>query len=77
MSYKFFENKDCEYYPCHDGERLNCLFCFCPIYFIEDCGGRYGCVNINGKQVKDCSACGIPHSKNGYEYIIEKIKQHE
>ena len=30
-SYRFFANKDCKYYPCHQGlEAFNCLFCYCP-----------------------------------------------
>ena len=28
-SYRFFENKECQYYPCHKGiENMNCLFCY-------------------------------------------------
>lgn len=35
-SYKFFENKECEYYPCHkDMESINCLFCYCPLYHLD------------------------------------------
>ena len=33
--YKFFQNKKCEYFPCHKGipeEDFNCLFCYCPLY---------------------------------------------
>ena len=42
-SYKFFENKDCKYYPCHKGlDKINCLFCYCPLYTLgKACGGRY------------------------------------
>ena len=26
-SYRFFENRDCQYFPCHQGlEDFNCLF---------------------------------------------------
>ena len=28
----------------------------------------------DGILVKDCSNCLIPHSKNGYDYIIEKLQ---
>ncbi|MBQ3009245.1 MAG: metal-binding protein, partial [Oscillospiraceae bacterium] len=32
-SFRFFENRDCEYYPCHKTDHpLNCLFCYCPLY---------------------------------------------
>ncbi len=35
MSYKFFENKDCEFYPCHKVSEQNCLFCFCQLYNLD------------------------------------------
>lgn len=69
-SYKFFSNKSCEYYPCHDLEEQNCLFCYCPLYYIEDCGGDY---NTLGSGLKDCSTCTIPHISELYDYIIEEI----
>ena len=32
-SYRFFSNRECQYYPCHEGiEEMNCLFCYCPLY---------------------------------------------
>ena len=71
-NYRFFSNKQCEYFPCHkveNEEDFNCLFCYCPLYFLENCGGNnkvvYG--------VKDCSSCMIPHNPKGYDYIIKKI----
>ena len=43
MNYQFFQNRDCEFFPCHQGVRkedFNCLFCYCPLYALgEDCGG--------------------------------------
>ena len=28
-SYRFFSNRECQYYPCHEGiEEMNCLFCY-------------------------------------------------
>ena len=43
-NYAFFQNKDCEYFPCHkcaDAENFNCLFCYCPLYALGDeCGGN-------------------------------------
>lgn len=74
MSCKYFENRDCEYYPCHDTENLNCMFCFCPLYTM-DCGGNFKMIEgKDGVPVKDCSDCLIPHSKNGYDYIMEKLQ---
>lgn len=76
MSYKFFSNKDCEYFPCHKNDDLNnfnCLFCYCPLYMLGDsCGGNFVYLE-NG--VKDCSSCDIPHRKDfGYEYVQKKLR---
>ncbi len=70
MSYKFFTNKECEFYPCHNTDRINCLFCFCPLYNYKDCGGNFVILD-NG--IKDCSNCNLPHSEKGYNYIIQKL----
>ena len=74
MSYRWFQNTDCEYFPCHkcvlssSREKFSCLFCFCPLYSDSACGGNYKILD-NG--LKDCSACTIPHFN--YDYIINKI----
>ena len=74
-NYKFNQNRDCEYFPCHKGlseEKFNCLFCFCPLYALADkCGGNFTYTN----NIKDCSNCTIPHGENGYEYIMSKMDQ--
>lgn len=70
MSYKFFQNKECEWFPCHSThniENFNCLFCFCPLY-LTNCSGKYQILD-NG--IKDCSECLIPHYN--YEHIINEI----
>jgi len=72
-NYKFFQNVECEYFPCHstsNKEKFNCLFCYCPLYNDDNCGGNYIKLN-NG--IKDCSKCLIPH--NNYDYIINKLKE--
>ena len=72
MSYNFFRNDACEFMPCHETNDINnfsCLFCFCPLYCLNNCGGNYQILN-NG--VKDCSQCLIPHYN--YNYIINKLK---
>lgn len=75
MNCDFFANKTCEYFPCHktlDEENFNCMFCYCPLYFMgTDCGGKYIILN-NG--VKDCSACMLPHGRASAEYIRRKLK---
>ena len=73
MSYRFFQNRECEHFPCHEGgkeEKFNCLFCFCPLYALgEDCGGRFSYLE-NG--IKDCSACGFPHAPESYDLICAR-----
>lgn len=74
MSYKFFENKECEYFPCHKGanpDNFNCLFCYCPLYALgEECGGNTTYLE-NG--IKDCSNCTFPHNKDNYNKIMERL----
>jgi len=73
QNYQFFQNKGCEFFPCHKNcESVNCIFCYCPIYLYEDCGGNFKILD-NG--IKDCSDCCIPHSKDGYDYIVNFIKK--
>ena len=38
-NFKFFQHKECEYFPCHktsNKENFNCLFCYCPLYALGD-----------------------------------------
>ena len=74
--YKFFSHRECEFFPCHktdDLENFNCLFCYCPLYALgTKCGGNY---KYSDRGIKDCSNCMIPHSKNGYDYIISRFDQ--
>lgn len=71
--YKFFSHKECDFFPCHkveNEETFNCLFCYCPLYALGDkCGGNFKYLE-NG--IKDCSYCMIPHSKEAYDYIMQK-----
>ena len=73
MSYKYFQNRDCEYFPCHktNGEDFNCLFCYCPLYCLGDkCGGNF---TYTQGGIKDCSGCLVPHKRENYGYICEKM----
>ena len=74
-SYRFFQNKSCEYFPCHkvkDSSEFNCLFCYCPLYALGDnCGGN-GTYTKEG--IKDCSNCLVPHNPKGYDYINDRFK---
>ncbi len=76
MSFRYFENKECEYYPCHAMKHLNCLFCFCPLYRFEDCGGNYTVLkSTTGRSLKDCSSCCLPHTPEGYDWIMSRLKK--
>lgn len=71
MGYRFFQNRECEYFPCHkikDIDNFNCLFCYCPLYEKPDCKGNYTLLE-NG--IKDCSNCVLPHYN--YDYIISRL----
>ena len=73
-SHRFFNNRACRYFPCHKTDRpeeFNCLFCFCPLYFLEDCGGNHRTLE-NG--IKDCTPCLIPHHPKGYDHIMRRLK---
>ena len=75
-SYRFYQNRDCEYFPCHKVQNeaeFNCLFCFCPLYALgSGCGGN---CSYTEKGIKDCSNCLLPHSPKGYDYITGKFKE--
>ena len=75
-NYKFFQNTKCEYFPCHKTakpEDFNCLFCYCPLYALgKKCGGN---CEYTDTGIKDCSACMVPHGKNGYDKIMAKMPQ--
>ena len=76
MSYRFFRNTDCEYFPCHKGadqEKFNCLFCFCPLYALgENCGGNF---RYTEEGLKDCSNCRFPHIPENYESICSRFSE--
>ena len=72
-SYRFFNNKDCKFLPCHnkpDKDEFNCLFCYCPLYFLGDeCGGLFE----NNHGLKDCTNCHLPHTAGYYDTIVAKL----
>ena len=74
---RFFVNKECKYFPCHkveDESQFNCLFCYCPLYFLgEDCGGNF---TVSSSGVKSCMNCNFPHNPKHYDEIMEKLKNH-
>lgn len=76
MAYDFFQNRECPYFPCHEGsdpEGFSCLFCYCPLYALGDrCGGNFRYLESG---VKDCSGCLIPHRRENYRKVLEKFPQ--
>ncbi len=70
-NYDFFQNKECEYFPCHQGadtESFSCLFCYCPLYALGDrCGGHF---TYTEEGIKDCTNCLRPHKRENYEEIV-------
>jgi Zn-finger protein len=71
--YDYFSHKECEFFPCHKGanpENFNCLFCYCPLYLVKDCGGAY---TFTKEGIKDCSNCLFPHRRENYGAVIQKL----
>ena len=61
----FYLEEDSICRKCHDtGNDINCLFCFCPFYELEDCGGDYIVLESG---IKDCSGCMLRHDR---EFIV-------
>lgn len=75
-SYRFYENRDCEYFPCHkkDGD-FNCMFCYCPMYRLENCPGSPAYIEAGGRKIKDCSGCTFPHEPVNYDAIMEILSK--
>lgn len=80
-NYKFFQNRDCEFFPCHkvkDEDKFNCLFCYCPLYFDESCiGSPEYIVNGRGQKIKDCSSCLVVHRPEMYDKVIAHLRRQD
>ena len=74
--YAFFQNRECEFFPCHEGvdkERFNCLFCYCPLYALgEKCGGSF---TYTKDGIKDCSGCTRPHERDNYAQVLARLPE--
>jgi len=74
--YQFFQNKACEFFPCHTGveeKDFNCLFCYCPLYTLGDkCGGSF---RYTEKGVKSCEACNFPHRRENYAALLKRFPE--
>ena len=74
-SHRFFENKECKYFPCHKRvEEFNCLFCYCPLYNKENCPGNPSFKEKDGRKVKVCINCTFPHHPENYDVIVGSLK---
>lgn len=71
---KFFQNTLCKHFPCHKDvpvESFNCMFCFCPLYWMDDCCGT----PLKSKSgLKSCISCSFPHHPESYDLILLRIK---
>lgn len=80
-NYKFFQNRDCEFFPCHKvkyEDKFNCLFCYCPLYFDESCiGSPEYIVNGRGQKIKDCSSCLVVHRPEMYDKVIAHLRRQD
>ena len=74
--FSFFQNRACEYFPCHNGvaeEDFNCLFCYCPLYALgRKCGGA---CRYTEQGYKDCSHCVFPHVRSNYDAVLSRFEQ--
>ena len=77
--YAFFQNRECEFFPCHADiaeEDFNCLFCYCPFYM--EGSGCPGEPRFLENGVKSCEGCAFPHRRDNYDTVTvllsEKIK---
>lgn len=76
QSYKFFENRECKFYPCHSQiDEMNCMFCYCPMYTIPNCPGTPKYFMNKKKRIKDCSACTFPHVPENYDKIMNVLRK--
>ncbi|MEI3477931.1 MAG: cysteine-rich small domain-containing protein [Bilophila sp.] len=72
-SSRFFQNTACAHFPCYpqaNGEAFNRLFCYCPLYFLEE---RPGAPRWTSRGVKDCSACRFPHRPENDDAVIARL----
>ena len=73
---RFFANTECRFYPCHSGiEEINCLFCYCPLYHLEDCPGSSSFIAKDGRSIKVCTDCTFPHRAENYDEVIETLRR--
>ena len=74
--YAFVQNRECEYFPCHDGipkEEFNCPFCYCPLYTLGTrCGGK---PEFTETGMKSCIGCDFPHWREHYDAVNARFPE--
>ena len=74
--YQFFQNRECEYFPCHkdvEEKDFNCLFCYCPLYTLgENCSGNFVYTETG---VKSCVNCNFPHKRENFSALIKRFPE--
>ena len=80
-SYRFFQNRECEFFPCHevqDEAAFSCLFCYCPLYLDDNCiGSPEYIITGRGQRIKDCSSCLVVHSPEMYDKVIAHLRRQD
>ncbi len=80
-SYRFFQNRECKFFPCHevqDEDDFNCLFCYCPLYLDDNCiGSPEYIITGRGQLIKDCSSCLVVHSPEMYDKVIAHLRRQD
>lgn len=80
-SYRFFQNRECNFFPCHevqDEDDFNCLFCYCPLYLDDNCiGSPEYIITGRGQRIKDCSSCLVVHSPEMYDKVIAHLRRQD
>ena len=80
-SYRFFQNRECEFFPCHevqDEAAFNCLCCYCPLYLDDNCiGSPEYIITGRGQRIKDCSSCLVVHSPEMYDKVIAHLRRQD
>ena len=80
-SYRFFQNRECKFFPCHevqDEDGFNCLFCYCPLYLDDNClGSPEYIITGRGQRIKDCSSCLVVHSPEMYDKVIAHLRRQD
>ena len=79
-AYMFFQNKECPFWMCHTGveeKDFSCLYCYCPLAFLQ-CPGPYEVfTDKHGIKRKDCSACKLNHDglERSWKFIQRWLEQ--